>query len=106
MSGVEVPPLGTLKDKIARQYLAKRASKEVALNKLLAQIALSGSPGSDQWNKTVSSTFNNYVNMELYLEGEVEKREEDMRASFEYWRKVRPTAKIEKDGSLTIKGIL
>lgn len=107
VSGVEVPKLGSLKDVMARQYLARRANKEIALNKMLAQIASSnGGAGNTEWHKSISSTFNNYVNMALYLEGEVEKREEDMQEQFKYWKTIKPVAIIGKDGGLTIKGIL
>lgn len=107
VSGVEVPKLGSLKDRMLRQYLARKANKEIALNKMLAQIAsASGGPGNDAWHKSISSTFNNYVNMELYLEGEIEKREDSMMQDFEYWKTVKPVAIIGKDGGLTIKGIL
>jgi hypothetical protein len=107
VSGVAVPKLGSLQDRLARQYLARRADKEVAKNKVLAMAAVaSGGPDNDKWAKEVSSVFGNYVNLELFLEGEVEKQERDMQREFEYWKTVKPTVVKGKDGSLSVKGIL
>jgi len=107
VSGVAVPKLGSLQDRLARQYLARRSDKEIAKYKLLAMAAVGvGGPNNDKWGKEVSSVFSNYVNLELFLEGEVEKREMDMQKEFEYWKTIKPTVVKGKDGALSVKGIL
>jgi hypothetical protein len=105
VSGVDVPKLGSIKDVIARQYLARQASKEISIVKLIAHVASSNDP-SDSWKKSIGSMFADYVNLALFLDTEVDRREEEMQKDFEHWRKVRPTIVVSKDKkSIKVKGI-
>jgi len=105
VSGVEVPKLGSAKDKILRHYLIKKASKEVSKNKVMAFMALAVANLSKSPQKTLDEilrTWNDYVNQELYLEAVNEQQETDMREEFEFWRKISPKVNIRKDGGLEL----
>ena len=105
VSGVKVPKLGSLQDRILRNYLTKRASREVGKNKLLAQIATAVGGESKEWSSAISRIWSDYVNMEFFLEGADDEREADMKNQFEYWTKVKPVIVKDKDGKLSVKGL-
>lgn len=107
MSGVEVPPLGSLKDRVLRAYLLKQAHKEVIKNKVFAHAAiclasLSGNPKGVA--DDIISAWGDYMNLEMYLESTNEKIVETMKEEYEYWKKVRPKLNISKgkDGGISL----
>lgn len=101
LSGVKVPKLGSIHDKLYREYLTKRALKEVNKNKVMAQAAIAMANVSKTPRETVQAVidaFSDYVNMELFLENVKYETEQILRDEYEFWRKVRPKIKINKDG--------
>jgi hypothetical protein len=101
VSGVKVPTLGSFQDKVLRQFLTKRAVREVNKNKVVALSAVAMANMSKTPSETVKEilhAFSDYVNMELFLENVREETELMMRDEYEFWRKVRPKINISKDG--------
>lgn len=101
LSGVKVPRLGSLHDRIYREYLTKRAVKKVNQTKVVAQAAIAVANMSKTPKETVEAivhAFSDYVNMELYLENVRTETEQMMRDEYEYWKKSRPKVNISKDG--------
>lgn len=103
MSGVDVPRLGSVKDKILRKYLLKRIEKDLVLHKLVANIAMATGDSKD-WVRMVTNTWNKYVTLAYFMEGEEESKEVDMKKEYEYWRKLKPKMKSTKEG-LIVSGI-
>ena len=104
-SGVKVPPLGSLQDKILRQYQLKKAFKEVSKQKaiVLGLIAVAGAnKASKSVLELVLSTFDDYSSQELYLERALEEMEKDMRQELEFWKLTKPKVSKGKDGKLEL----
>lgn len=58
---------------------------------------------------TIQRAWRDYANLELFMESEDERRETDLREAFEFWKKVRPEAVKDKNGSvksIKLKGLL
>ena len=107
VSGVKVPKLGSLQDVIARQYLVKKAQKEITLNKLQAQMAMVSNPNPESgWSNTISQMWNSYVNTACYMEDEVHLREEEMQLEFEHWKTIKPVMYKDENGHVKVKGIV
>lgn len=99
MTGVEVPKLGSIKDIVLRQYLLKKAQKEVNKTKLIAMSGLgtAHTARNKELAEGILSIFNDYLNQELYLESVKQEAEQDMKDEYEqYWKQVRPKIKIGK----------
>jgi hypothetical protein len=101
VSGVEVPRLGSLKDKILRDYLIKKSSREIAKNRVFT-LGIIGILGALQAPKeavnNLVSNWENYVNLELFMEGAKEHQEVEMMQEYEtLWKHVRPKLNIMKD---------
>ena len=105
MSGVKVSKLGSLQDRLSRQYLYKRVKKEVALNSLLANLVIS-THNSKEWQSKISTVWSNYMNLASYLEDEVEQRELDMKREYERWKNIIPEVKQDSSGNIVIGGIV
>lgn len=105
MSGVKVPKLGSSLDIVLRDFLTKRASKEVYLNKLLAQLAINASNGKKEILDSVTSTWNNYVNLAFHLENNKQQKEMDMQEEYAVWKKITPKIKIGDKGKLIVEGL-
>lgn len=105
MSGVKVPKLGSSLDIILREFLTKKASKEVYLNKLLAQIAINTSGSTKEKIDNITTTWNDYVNLAYYLENNKQQKEIDMQEEYALWKKITPKIKIGDKGKLIVEGL-
>lgn len=105
VSGVKVPRLGSYADRMAREYLIKRASKEVYLNKIIAQIAQNTAGTSKEISQAVTNSWNEYVNHAFFLEDKKQQRENDMQDEYKFWKKIKPKLKISKTGALSVTGL-
>lgn len=111
LSGVKVPPLGSYKDKIYRDYLTKQGLKEVYKHKVLALSAIALSAGlqnAEAQARQVIEAFDNYSNMEMFLDRVKEELETTMREEYEFWKDSRPKINISKDGkpSLSVSTLI
>lgn len=99
VSGVKVPKLHSIQDKMARAYLTKKVVKEVSFNKILAQIAVGvGGPDSKNWSREIGAMWSNYANQAFYMDDEVSKREQEMQEEFQTWKQVTPEIHFSKEG--------
>lgn len=69
-------------------------------------MAISVSAGQQEVIKNISSSWNNYVNLETFQEDEVKQREIDMEEEYKYWSKVKPKIVKSADGKLSVSGII
>lgn len=108
MSGVDMPRLGSYQDVVLRQYLVKKASTEVYKHKLFTYMAMamtSLAKDPKPLLDAISSTWNDYVNMEMFQENITAQKEQDMREEYDFWKKVKPKINIGKDGKLSVSGL-
>lgn len=106
-SGVSIPRLGSIKDFVLRDYLVKQARKEVHKNQLMAYsaMAMAALVKSKELQGAILKTWNDYLNLEMFMEGQKEQEELDMREEYEFWKSVKPKLNIGKDGSVSVSGI-
>jgi hypothetical protein len=52
----------------------------------------------------VTNTWNKFVTLSYFMEGEEEAKEVDMKKEYEYWRKLKPQMKSTKEG-IVVTGI-
>lgn len=105
VSGVEVPKLGSSKDIVLREYLVYKANKEVTKNKIFVQSALVAASEHQEIQKKLTGTWNDYVNMELYLEEQKVELERSMQEEYTYWKTVKPKISKDEKGNFTVSGI-
>lgn len=105
MSGVKVPRLGSSADKIFRSFLLRRASKEVFLNKILAQLAINTADKNKDVINSISVAWNDYVNMSFYLDSTKEEKSKEMMEEYEFWKTVQPKVKLGDNGKLVVTGV-
>lgn len=61
--------------------------------------------GNKDMHNLISGMWNNYVNLETFMEDEVKQRENDMQEEYEYWSKVKPKLIKDANGKYTISGL-
>lgn len=105
MSGVEVPKLGSSKDIVLREYLLYKANKEVTKNKIFVQSSLITAAAHSEIQKKLIESWNEYVNMELYLEEQKVEQERSMQEEYEYWKMVKPKISKDEKGNFKVSGI-
>lgn len=54
----------------------------------------------------MQTAFKNYLNAELLVDDINENTDKSMREEYERMKKLRPVAKVEANGALTVSGIL
>lgn len=101
VGGTPLPKLGSMKDRVLREFLTKRAIKEVNKHKV---VALSGiamanmSKTPDATVRELVGAYSTFVSMELFLDNVIEDAEQMMSDEYQFWKKVRPKINISKDG--------
>lgn len=113
LSGVTVPRLGSVQDRVIRQFMSKESEKEVKKTNLLALLVVNSGNAStpsdlEKWEEKVKNVFTDYMELELgYKLPETNKKEMEM---LDYYTKhvknLRPTLHAEagKQG-LIVKGL-
>ena len=105
IAGVKLSPLGSYRDRVMREFLSKRAVKEVYKHKVVALAAVAATAGlqnPETHAKRVLDAFDNYSNMEIYLEAVKQEQEISMREEYEFWKNSRPKLNIGKDKGLSL----
>jgi hypothetical protein len=105
ISGVKLSPLGSYKDRVMREFLNKRALKEVYKHKVIALSGIGASAmlqNPKQLVDQIFEAFDNYSNMEIYLENVKQELETSMREEYEFWKDSRPKVNISKDGKASL----
>jgi phenylacetate-coenzyme A ligase PaaK-like adenylate-forming protein len=112
MSGLKVPRLGSIHDKIYRQYLTKESQKESKKIQLLALSVIntgnfSTQQGYDEWGSKIKKLFNAYLSLEYGIElPEQTEKELEMMEYYESTVKhLRPKLHIGADGRLAVSGL-
>lgn len=106
VSGLKVPKLNSLNDRMARSYLLKRVGKEIALNKILAQIAIGVSePGDKVWTRTITNLWGEYITKAYYMDSQEDESANDMAQEYKEWVNKKLKLEIQKDGSISLKGL-
>ena len=111
--GIEVPALGSPRDKTFRAFLMHEARVEVKKHEMAYLMALTSPEMRDvefarTWAKQVRNTFNGYVSL---LQGEEpEELTEEEGLMLDYYEKVIKKTRVEvtkkEDGKLVATGIL
>lgn len=104
-SGVKVPKLYSLQDRVLRQFQLIETRKNIQHAKLLSQIAIGSGAGDKNWFNNINNIWNDYLNLECGTVEEIRDREQDMATEYEKYRYLRPKLTIGADGSLTLTGI-
>lgn len=110
--GLEVPALGSPRDKIYRQFLLHEAKVEAKKHELALMIAMGTPVISDSaqrrtWDQTAKDTFDTYVMMLLGYEGKPENLQEQRMLQF-YERVIKKSSPIlrrDKSGKLSVKNL-
>ena len=93
-TGVKVPKLGSRLDRLSREFLYRKADKDLSLASLIAHIASAAGNntlGNNQWHNNINRIWQEYVGQSFYNESNRKRQEEDTFKSWEFWKKVRPT---------------
>lgn len=110
--GLEVPALGSPRDKIYRQFLLHEAKVEAKKHELALMIAMGTPVISDAsqrrtWDQTAKDTFDTYVLMLLGFEGKPENLQEQRMMDF-YQKVIKPSAPVlkkDKTGKLWVENL-
>jgi hypothetical protein len=111
VSGVKVPKLGSLEDRILRQFLIKESEKEAKKTYMLAMIAANSIQFTDQqaateWEQKVKKIYNQYLGLEYGIE--IPEHDERELQLLEYYqntvKKLRPKL-VNEGGKLTVFGL-
>ena len=104
-SGVKVPKLYSIQDRVLRQFQILETRKNLQLGKIISQAAIGTGNRERDWFNSINSTWNDYVNLECGVMSEIKNREEDMVKEYERYRHLRPKMFFGKDGSLQVTGV-
>ena len=85
--------------------MQKRAGKEIAQTKLLAQIAMAEGQGDKSWVRNVSNIWTDFLRSTYHLDSEKDDLEKNMLAEYKKFKHLKPTVKIDKTGALSVSGI-
>jgi adenine-specific DNA methylase len=112
VSGVPVPKLGSIHDRITGQYLTKEAQKEskkILLSALLTANTIVGQDADaiSKYEKKIQRIYNQYLELEFGIE--IPEQTEKETQMLEYYTKVvksmKPMLSRGKDGSLHVSGL-
>ena len=98
VSGVKVPKLGSIQDRIIRQHLTKESEKETKKTQLLALLVVNSIPFNNQqaataWEGKVKKIWKEYLGLELGLE--IPEQDEKDEALMEYYLKTVKKLKLK-----------
>jgi len=110
-SGVKVPKLGSLQDRVIRQHFNSEAEKETKKVQLLALLAANSVQYSDKeastkWENKVRAIWNKYLELEYGIE--IPEHTENEIKMMEYYNNSIKNLKAKlsiKDGKLTLFGV-
>lgn len=113
LSGVKLPKLGTVKDRIYRDYLVKEAQLEAKKTEMVMLMALTNPTIQDpakhrEWASAIKEIWTQYLSLLLNVEmPEHTKKEVEM---LEYYQSVMKHSKLKlfkdkKTGKLQVSGI-
>jgi hypothetical protein len=85
--------------------MQKKVGQEIAVTRLLAQVAIAGGNGDKSWTRSISNVFNDYVRSMYYMEAEHEDLEKSMLQQYNKLKHLRPKLSITKEGNLRVTGI-
>lgn len=68
-------------------------------------MAMSMAAGQSKIGQEITSMWNNYVNLETYMEDENKQRDIDMQEEYAHWSKVKPKLTKSADGKFSVSGI-
>ena len=111
LSGVKVPKLGTLQDRVIRAHMITESQKESKKTQLLALLVANSIPFDDQnaaenWNTKIKRLWNSYLSLEYGLE--LPEHTEKEMAMMEYYQnhiKGLKAQLVMKDGKPTVIGL-
>lgn len=112
MRGIEVPPLGSPRDRVFRDYLDYEARLEAKKHEMFAMATTSSRSHDNandarKWSTAVKSVFNSFVSLLFGMEPDEKSQEEQELIEF-YERVVKPSKVIitkDRKGKLTATGI-
>lgn len=103
-SGVKVPKLYSIQDRVLRQYQMLETRKNLQHAKLLTQVAIGTGAGDKDWFNNINSIWSEFVNLECGSISEVKDRENEMRKEYEKYRYLKPKITMGKNG-LEVTGL-
>lgn len=111
LSGVKLPRLGSLKDRIMRAHLTRESEKETKKTQLLALLVTNSVDFDNQqsasvWEGKIKSLWNRYLALEYGIELSVEKEKELEMLEYyqEFVKNLRPKLHIE-GGKAVVSGL-
>ena len=102
VTGFKLPKLGTVQDRVIRQFLTKESEREIKKTQLLAIIAVQSLPAEDD---RVKKLWKEYLALEYGLE--IPEHSDQEMQMMEYYQKVVKHLKPQlsrKNGQLTVSG--
>jgi hypothetical protein len=112
LSGVKLPKLGTIQDRVYRDYMVKEAHLEAKKTEMIMLMALTNPDIEDpnkrrEWSDTVKSLWTKYLS--LLLNVEIPEATEQEMQMMEYYQTVVRKAKLtmykDKNGKLRVDGL-
>ena len=110
--GVKLPKLGSIQDRIYRQYMDKQVQREVTKDRLTMLSTLTSPQISDQnkwslWKKDIGGIWNQYLGLSFHME--IPTEEDQDKKLLEFYEKVVKPASIKmhkdrKTGKLSLLG--
>lgn len=109
---MEVPALGSPRDKIFRQYMLHEAGVEAKKHQMLLMLTIGSRSFSDpssarSWQENCRRLFSQYANMLIGIEvSEEDLQEEQMLEFYEQMvKQSKPVIHRSKDGKLSVTGV-
>ncbi|MCU1496042.1 MAG: hypothetical protein JWO62_3806 [Acidimicrobiaceae bacterium] len=112
LSGVKLPKLGTIQDRVYRDYMVKEAHLEAKKGEMMMLMALTNPSIEDpnkrrEWADTIKGLWTRYLS--LLMNVEIPESTEKEIQMMEYYQTVVKPAKLrlfkDKDGNLNVSGL-
>lgn len=103
--GIKPAPLWSPQDIVMRQALAHKAKINIANAKLTAMAAYAVLPSDKSWLNSVNKVLGDFSKLSFGIEGEDDKRDEQLYEEFNRIMKTTPVIERDKDGTLKVSGL-
>lgn len=108
MSGVKVPPLGSVQDYLLQKFMIQETTKNIKVNSLIANLALATAKSSDAI-KMIGKIWDDYTSLELGFQlspsDKVDDTIEEMKAEYSKIQHLRPKLTMDKKGFYVVSGL-
>lgn len=100
----ECPPLGSAMDITMREFMHIKRRRRLTFTKTVLQTLLHSADKADA--ESMKAAHKNYLNAELLIADVNENTDKALHEKYAAIRRLKPVAKVSRDGSVVVEGIL